>query len=163
MHTLSFTILNDLEPCYGPIHVPLDNLEFSTIKSSVKGIAKPFLKYAESTKYIDSWGYEKQDDEESDPTGRYFEGYCAGPYYDPDYAAKELVEDGYHVWNRLHKYYVVAFAIDYIRFEVYSKSCDKELVEWREDDRYDEIVENIDDPNYNENPVITMVRQTRNM
>jgi len=46
---------------------------------------------------------------------------------------------GYWVWNRFEKYYVVAFALDFTRFEVYSKDCDKQLIKWRENDENDKI------------------------
>jgi len=88
-----------------------------------------------------------------------------------------LYNDGFHVWNRLNKYYVVAFAINYNRFDIYSKDCDKKLIEWEDldssgddtdksDDSCDsdnkkkkngKIVYQINDENYNVNPVITFV------
>jgi len=85
----------------------------------------------------------------------------------------ELMKNKFDVWNRCHKYYVIGFAIDYTRFEVYSKGCDKQLFSWISDLNSDEInneIENFDsedkiaangiitDPEYNLNPVIKVMR-----
>ena len=59
---------------------------------------------------------------------------------------------------RFNKYYVICFAINYTRFEVFSKDCDKKLIKWRDDDQNDPIKGIIRDDNYNENPVISMLR-----
>jgi len=71
----------------------------------------------------------------------------------------DLMDKGYWVWNRFEKYYVVAFALDFTRFEVYSKDCDKELIKWRENDKNDKIKGILKDSNYNENPVITLMKK----
>ena len=54
---------------------------------------------------------------------------------------------------------MIAFALDYARFEIFSKDCDKELISWRGDDQDDPVVDTIDNPNYNENPVITLMKR----
>jgi hypothetical protein len=73
---------------------------------------------------------------------------------------KEVVEnlcnDGYSVWNRVNKYYVVAFAIDYVRFDIYSKDCDKELIDWGADKNGDIVNINTDE-DYNKNPVTKII------
>jgi hypothetical protein len=33
-------------------------------------------------------------------------------------------------YNRQNKYYVYAFAIDFVRFDIHSKMCDRQLVDW---------------------------------
>jgi len=73
----------------------------------------------------------------------------------------DLLTDGYYVFNRYNKYYVVAFALDYQRFEVYSKDCNKKLIEWREDCDSDPVVRQIADDDYNENPVLAMMAALR--
>ena len=55
---------------------------------------------------------------------------------------------------------MIAFALDFKRFEIYSKDCDKELIHWHENDDNDPIAETgiISDEDYNENPVIQIVQ-----
>lgn len=75
--------------------------------------------------------------------------------------ADELNKYGYLVYNRVNKYYVVAFALDYTRFEIYSKDCDKQLIDWCVDNekaKNAKIVHQIEDPDYNENPVIQILK-----
>lgn len=67
---------------------------------------------------------------------------------------EKLLNNRYYVINRINKHNVIAFALNYTRFEVYSKDCDKELITWRDDNANDLIIRQIHDPNYNENPVI---------
>lgn len=42
----------------------------------------------------------------------------------------DLISNRFSVVNRVEKYYVVAFSIDGTRFEIYSKDCEKKLIEW---------------------------------
>ncbi len=162
-HTLSFAILDDLcgSRGYGPIHVSIPDLTPSTIKKAVLTTASPFIKYWERVKNMDSWDRYPIDaeDEEMDPSGYYFgQNHSVSATFDPDDVVNDLVSDGYYVWNRFQKYYVIAYAIDYTRFEVYSKDCDKELIKWRDDDKNDTIEGIIDDVDYNENPVISLLK-----
>ena len=67
-----------------------------------------------------------------------WDGPTSCDYYWKDYMREyrdeivdSLMKRGYWVWNRYEKYYVVAFALDFTKFEVYSKDCDKRLIEWR--------------------------------
>lgn len=73
----------------------------------------------------------------------------------------ELYNDNFYVLNRIEKYYVVAFAINYTRFEIYSKDCDKKLISWRENDESDPIAKNgiLYDDDYNICPVETLLKQ----
>lgn len=69
----------------------------------------------------------------------------------------ELMTQKYSVYNRVEKYYVIAFAINWTRFEVFSKDCDKELIKWRAEDQNDPVVYQITDTTYNESPVIKLM------
>jgi hypothetical protein len=71
--------------------------------------------------------------------------------------ANILLKKNYFVKNRYNKYYVVAFALNYTRFEIFSKDCDKQLIDWEEGEG--EIKGVINDLNYNENPVVTLLKQ----
>lgn len=73
--------------------------------------------------------------------------------------ALELAREGYWVANHVNKYYVLAFAVNYARFEVYSKERDKELIKWRENDRGDRVHHQVSDAEYNENPVLQTIRR----
>jgi len=68
-----------------------------------------------------------------------------------------LMEKEYYVRNRVSKYYVIAFAINYTRFEIYSKDCDKELISWNNDNN-GPIKGIINDLDYNVNPVIKLIK-----
>lgn len=68
----------------------------------------------------------------------------------------DLLRDGYYVWNRWEKYWSVAFALDYARFEVYAKDIDKELIKWRENDGEDPVYHQVRG-DYNANPVFAAV------
>jgi hypothetical protein len=100
--------------------------------------------------------------QECDP-GEYFdEEYFRNPSHH-NHIVDKLLDKHYFVKNRYNKYYVIAFAINYTRFEVYSKDCDKELIEWRDealsvDDPIKGVITN---PDYNENPVITFLKCKR--
>ena len=50
-----------------------------------------------------------------------------------------LMNNGHFVWNYYQKWYVVAFSLDYIRFNITAKDCDKKLIKWRQDDENDKI------------------------
>ncbi|MFS8160395.1 MAG: hypothetical protein ACMG6E_09370, partial [Candidatus Roizmanbacteria bacterium] len=84
-------------------------------------------------------------------------GYFYKKYMSLSDITNDLLNDGYYVWNRFEKYYVIAFALDYVRFEIYSKDCDKILIKWRENDATDPI-KGIIKGEYNQNPVITLVK-----
>lgn len=66
-----------------------------------------------------------------------------------------LLGDKYYVRNRYQKYYVIAFAIDYTRFHIWSKDYDAELIEWSQKG---EIVDNYD-PDHAVNPVVKIMNQ----
>lgn len=142
-HTLSFTILNDLRPCYGPVHLSLSDLEAMTILEGVKTLAKPFLG-VQQTDFLD-------------PSGYFFKSSGGFPAtYNPHSITQTLKRENYCVWNRYEKYYVYAWAIDGARFEVFSKDCDKQLIDWGTEIN-GEIVSRIMNPQYNENPVVSLL------
>jgi len=58
--------------------------------------------------------------------------YNIKPYYDNDEVTRDLLDNGYHVINAFEKYYVIANAIDYAQFTIYSKDCTPELINWTE-------------------------------
>src|SRR5690606_10169688 len=47
--------------------------------------------------------------------------------------ANDLLKNEYYVLNLMAKYYVVAFALNFTRLEIYSKDCDKEIISWPTD------------------------------
>lgn len=160
MHILSFLILDDLSTSngYGPVHTVMNNLEYNTLETSLKKIASPFFKYIANIKRDPEyyWYKSPSSDEISDPTGYYFE-----QDYDVSEVIQNLISNQYYCWNRYQKYYVIAFAIDYVRFSVFSKDCDKMIIKWREDDQNDKIIPYDFDNNYNENPVISLMKELK--
>jgi hypothetical protein len=54
--------------------------------------------------------------------------------------AATLLEAGYLCWNRVEKYYVVCFAVDYKKFRVWSRDCDPEIIKWDVDVGDDNLV-----------------------
>jgi hypothetical protein len=73
----------------------------------------------------------------------------------------DLSNKGWWCANRVNKYYVVAFAIDGVRFDIYSKDCNKELINWGKLCPFPDgkIVYRITDSDYNESPVIKLMRE----
>jgi hypothetical protein len=77
---------------------------------------------------------------------------------DPISVLDELLENKYDVWNRVEKYYVIAFAFNGARFPVYSKGYEPELIEWNNNQNGDIITPLKDvDSDWNVNPVIKAV------
>lgn len=151
-HTLSFTILDDLSPCYGPTHVRLASLAPNEIRRGVLEIVEPFCRPDAPGVDSDEISYVKNflSGRQNDPTGYYFI-----KDFDADEVTAALTEEKFYRLNRYEKYYVVAFAIGYVRFEVFSKDCDKELIDWGGEGPVAEAG-GITDPDYNENPVVRM-------
>lgn len=133
--TISFTILRSLKHSY---------------YSSEEDMKKEILEFVKDMKII----YHDLHDRSN----------FAWDNEDTDGIVDELLEDKYSVVNRVEKYYVVAFAINGTRFDVYSKDCDKELINWG-----DQIPEGpvaadgiIKSKNYNENPVVALLNKIIN-
>ena len=139
--TVSFVILDDLEPYSGPIHAEISTLE--DVKSFLHRVKK-----------------EHEEDTVLGPQGRKGDPTGILKTWTDEHVEKlsqQLTTDGYLVWNRCEKYYVLAFAIDYMRFEVYSKDYMKKLIKWRDNDEGDPVVHQVVDPDYHVSPVIRLL------
>lgn len=130
---LSFTYLNDLRPSFGPKHWTIKGEptydNILNFLKKIEGIFKTYVNWYGVTSF-DVFG-----------------------------VASDLSREGYYVWNRYEKYYVIAFAINYKRFNVYSRDYDAELITWRDNDYCDEIVDDDSDEDYNVNPVVKLLSQ----
>lgn len=137
-HILSFVILDDLFPCYGPKHQTVQDLK--NLKFTINDFIKDFENGQKTDKsgYFDSKFFEKKN--------KYLETIV-----------ENLTKFNYHVLNRYNKYYVIAFSMNYTRFEVFSKDFDKELIKWRENDKDDQITGTINNTDYNKNPVLNLI------
>lgn len=135
--TVSFCILDDLSPAYGPKSetVELEGNFANNVQAAVHKLILDFIA------------------EDNDPTGYYVNEI------DESAIVADLLSDKFYVINRYEKYYVIAFALDFTRFEVYSKDCSKELIKWRSTDANDPVAGLITDGDYNMNPVIKLMQQ----
>ena len=141
MHTISFTILDEMSPIYGPVHMNIENLQEKSIKIGVMRLSQPFLKYKKRErkekdyKFFECW---PKKGESVDTSGYYtdytdysdYSDYSDECMFSPYYVVKGLSKHGYYRMNSVNKYYSVAFAIDYTRFNVWSKDCDETLIKW---------------------------------
>jgi hypothetical protein len=95
-----------------------------------------------------------------DMFGQYLPPHC-NTYLNPysiDEIVNGLMDNDFYVANRFEKYYVIAFAIDYARFEIYSKDCDKKLIQWKKDGCImDGPIKGIIRGTYNLNPVVELL------
>ncbi len=129
-HVLSFVILGYQRPDYGPIHVGLAELTIEAVSAAVAEAVTPILSR-----------------KESDPTCWYFHNHMHHndsrrdhpKDYDQDLITRALLDKGFFRWNYYQKWYVIAFAIDYTRFEVFSRNHEKGLIKWRVDDEADAV------------------------
>jgi hypothetical protein len=144
VHTILFSILDDLEHAYGPKTVQIDSIDAADIFRGVTVLIEEFIANNEdpSTYFM---RYLKEDKD------LYIVKIC-----------NSLRKNNYYVINRFQKYYVIAFSLDYTKFDIFSKDENKILIKWRDDDEDDPITGIITDPDYNENPVITFMRQFNN-
>jgi hypothetical protein len=159
---ISFTILDDLEPIMrldgsGSIRDKQDIVKF------IQQVTDSFGSREDGKRYDPTYffRYEEEYEKSYDSNGVLIDSktqvLTLGPR-DIDQMAEELLKNKYYVLNRVNKYYVIAFALNFHRFDVFSKDCDKQLIKWRQEDQDDPVVRQIEDPDYNENPVITMMR-----
>lgn len=155
-HTLSFTVLDHLYPLIGPIHKNIKDLSEASIRSAVREVVSYYLTHDEDN---DPSYYFSQDNKWG--WGSPYRGVLAR--YEEDGIVQHLMHDNYCSVNRYNKYYVIAFAIDFLRFEVFSKDCDKKRIKWRRDDSSDPVIHNITCKNYNENPVIRLMKTIHNV
>jgi hypothetical protein len=160
MASLSFCILDDLEFMYGPIHKELDNFDNATLKKNINEMVSIFkwTNYNGCNGKIDLiFGRHC-----FDKTHKHFEYYDASEYFDDDFfnsadeninnIANDLLKKNFFVMNRYNKYYVIAFSINFTRFEIYSKDCQKKFINWNHSGNISEEGI-IYDPDYNENPI----------
>lgn len=137
--TLSFVILNDLHPMFDPF------------VKEVHGTIEKVADFLQTTRSIveENLGYAIND-------------HVCG-WETPDSIltlARDLLNDKYIVYNRVSKYYVLAFSVNWTRFDVYSKDCDAQLINWRDNDEHDPIAFRVNEnENYNQNPVIALLTQ----
>lgn len=133
---LSFVILDDLCSYCGPYYLDIGSKTKINILKGVNEIQKKFIN--------------------SDKNNNYFTNYYFGTYHDSENVSDALYDNDYFVMNRFEKYYVIAFALNYTRFEVFSKDCDKELISWAVEGPIKGIIK---DDDYNENPVIKLFKK----
>lgn len=127
------------------MHVDIGDLTYSNIVSAIKEIVSVFKPINGEKLKI------------SDPSAYYFESFFKDEQSNIQIIANELIDNHYYVINRYEKYYVIAFAINFSRFEVFSKDHNKELISWNKDGPI--ILSGlITDLNYNENPLDTLIK-----
>ncbi len=139
---LSYVMLRDLKPQNKIIHEEVKN-DFESVLTFVKKIS---LRYTSFDHYDISKFFAFSYPPKSNITEQEMINI-----------ARDIWNDGYYVCNRFEKYYVIAFAKNYTRFEVFSKYCDKEIIDWQVPQQ-GIIKDVITDENYNENPVITLLK-----
>lgn len=139
-HTVSFVILDDLKPFMGPCHATFDGpVRSIAIEAAVRKLVGNVTPEADPTMSV----FQKEN----------LESNIRDIVWD-------LERESFWRMNRVNKYYVVAFALDYTRFEVFSKDCEKELIRWRPESDDDPVALKgiIENPDYNENPVVTFMK-----
>lgn len=134
-HTLSFQLLDDLIP---HISKSWEIYTEADIKRVLRNLWKEF-----------------DDEELDDVSGYYFQMNSKNKRIEE--ITNSLISDGYYVRNRFEKYYVIAFAIDYKRFNIWSKDCDAKMIKWREDDEKDKIDDYLPS-DYDVNPVVKLLQ-----
>lgn len=126
---LSFCIFEDLFCKCGPFHIQVGNGTFKALRKKIREFLPKIERICGTTFILN----ETED------------------------IARTLLENKYCVYNRFEKYFVVAFALNYTRFEIYSKDSRKELIKWRDNDEHDEI-RGIINYDHNENPVAMLLK-----
>ncbi len=121
MITISFTILDDLS--HSHYVLPNDDMYTSDCKWQKFPIVRhiqfnrnEIRKFVEEMKLIYTKRLSCSNFDWNDKTTNAF--------------IDDLLTNRFTVVNRVEKYYVLAFAINGTRFEVYSKDCLKKLIEW---------------------------------
>ena len=142
-NTLSFCTYDDLHP-----RGEIQNYTFST-KEELQTLVETIWNKVWGTENIMDKNENKNEDKEYYIP--HFEQYASVEEIVPS-----LLGENYCVYNRVEKYYVVAFAINYTRFWIWSKDCEAKIIKWREEDKEDPIINNLD-PDYDVNPVIKIL------
>ena len=125
---ISFVVLDDLESMFDPVHQIINNYD-------IENEINKFIQYL--------YTYEPNRNRFELPyflriVERYRESIIAD-LIEKDYCS---IGDG--------KYNIIAFALDYTRFEVRSKSYSKRLITWRENDSDDDTVHQLSNSNSDE-------------
>lgn len=144
---LSFGITDDLKFAYGPVHFEFES--WDQLANVVDKVIDGLKCKSKCREWCEGCC--------GDPSGYFVAEYYKA--YRSDIIAG-LIENKYWVWNRFEKYYVIAFAIDYTRFEIFSRDCSKKVIEWGEGEGPLKGI--ITNENYNENPIITLLRKLNN-
>jgi hypothetical protein len=172
---ISFGILDGSDFRYGPIHAEIHHLDdFYELHNVVGALVEVFKwKSIEDCVPVDELIYYGQCNNRNHKPGVH---YTAGECDPSDFFGEEfweneeqcinsivqsLIKKSFFVTNRYNKYYSIAFAINYTRFEIYSFGCDKELIDWKDGKGIVSQFGIIHDPNYNESPVLKILRSLR--
>lgn len=124
-HTISFTMLSDLRP----IEMECAGLKISEItifipdltKEAIKDGVQQMITLCTALKFDFRTGYFINDPRRP---------WCTA-CVEKDPVALALYQNGFEVEKYYDKYYCYAWAIDYTRFEVASKGCEPEIIEWK--------------------------------
>ena len=96
---------------------------------------------------------------------RLHEGYFFSDedlYYDKEIVLNNLKTKGYYVANQYNKYYVYAYSIDYVRFEIYSKQCSRTVIDWETDKQNDTEIHKVDEAEEFGSSLVYMIKQLKN-
>jgi hypothetical protein len=171
---ISYVMLNDLKPIYSPIHKRI-LFDKNSIKKFILEIASMYQpEFSGDIVELKEW--RKKYPNWKDDSSYYFTGYkgYSSPFNEnhAENISKRLIKNRYHVVNRINKYYVVAFSINYSLFYVYSKDYNPEIIDWNFGDKWiedDVKIEKVKNGEFrgeiltdNENPVITLMSNLLN-
>ncbi|AYV75852.1 MAG: hypothetical protein Terrestrivirus3_121 [Terrestrivirus sp.] len=168
-HTLSYGFLDDLNmkgtiTLYFDEYDELVNLlnfiidcvmfENKENKASVKRLQN--IKYKE---IVEKFRSDNKLTEHDLYEGYFF--YDEDLYYDEEIVLNNLKTKGYYVANQYNKYYVYAYSIDYVRFEIYSKQCSTTIIDWETDKQNDTEVHKVDEAEEFGSSLVYMIKQLK--
>ena len=132
--TISFSILDNCKHTYGPIHKFVNSeINYTTVLEIVTNILSNFSKTDDPSSYY----YKLINEDEIEKI------------------TWNLIFQNYYVINEFNRYYVIAFALNFTRFEIFSKDCATQLITWRLNDKKNIII----DDNSTLNSVIESLKQ----
>ena len=109
MHTVSFVCIDDFK--YGPeVNIEIADLNRENLLTAVKNICERIDEISKAY-YFNELVKTRSEEIFND-------------------IVDSLIDHGHYVLNQFDKYYVVAFAVDYKRFIIYSRGYDKKLIKW---------------------------------
>jgi hypothetical protein len=139
-HILSFGILDDLIFTYGPIHKEINDISKNNIFKVVCDMIAVFKWknfndcHGESSLFGNFCYDETHDHGISDPS-RYFD-YAFFKDKNNVHVIENIVDNlcnqKFFVINWYNKYYVIAFALDYKRFGIFSEDRPEIMIDWNE-------------------------------